>query len=345
MNLLLVHMWHCMLGRGVVATVGNCAEMGEVPTSAIAMMSSAAAAENRECEDDQVAHLQISSPCGNMSTTRRRRRRANAGLDFQIQDFSFFNNCDEDVTVLDWQVRVPAKQSRSITGKRNSNLQRILWQYEGETGNYCVQEPLCRVKCKDFIELNQDWHGTGERTTNAITYSAYWGFSKPSKFSLTGGSCSDETARFLPDLEDLKDYYCGTPTTSNPYRCPYWETVDGIPQPNKCSTECAPSPKYGNCGDSSLCERTNPTAWQCGPAPGNTSTGFYKNWYLCTYWYWNSFAGPTGTSQTFPDGSFVNYWCGSNSCNGLDLISGVKLGGSCTQLGVAALTITTCPEP
>ena len=241
---------------------------------------------------------------------------------------------------------MPARQSKAISWKRPTPKQRITWQYEGDTSKRCLQAPQPGappgMKCTDFIELNQWWSGTGELTSNAPTYSAYWGFSNPSMFSLTGGSCSNEAARFLPVFEDVKEY-CGMPTSSHPHQCPSWETVDGIEQTLTCSTECDILDECG--GEFGLCYFTNPDAWQCGPKPTDTTSGLYKNWYLCRYWYLRSFAGPTGLSHTFSDGSFVNYWCGSNSCNNRDVMApGVTVGGSCTQGGVADLTITTCPE-
>jgi len=321
-----MHAWLFMLcGRGVVATVTNCADMDD-------------AEKNGTCEDDQVAAIQVSSPCGGGGGGGG--GGGNDLIDFQVESFTFINNCDEEVVLQDWDQTVGPKQQVSVTTERSSccygaACNRLCWQYEG--------------KYQDFIELNQAWKGVGERLTKAFTYSAYWGFSNSSEFKFSGGSCQDEVARFLPRIEDVSQY-CDTWTTSHPHRCKSWNTplpgADPAQSPWTCSAECAgPSPAYAGCGDYAKCQGTNPSSWQCGSDPGQADSATYNNWKLCQYWYNVSWAGEDGGQHTFPSGNYVNYWCGSYKCGKTDLISpGVSLGGSCTAGGTAQLTITTCPN-
>jgi len=215
---------------------------------------------------------------------------------------------------------------------------RITWQYLGSSCSDCGDGG----KYQDFIELNQNWGGVGQTMIRPPTYSAYFGFSNASKFRLTGGSCVDEVARFLPRIEDqVPAENCGPPTTSHPHRCAAFESASTM----TCVDTCAP-PEFQCGGDPKLCEG-NPNSWQCGPAPGDANSDLYKNWKLCNYWYEVSLAGATGTSHTFPNGNYVNYWCGSKKCgpNNKELIEpGVEVGATCTQDGWAEFEITTCAE-
>lgn len=256
---------------------------------------------------------------------------------FTVTSFTFINNCDIDVEIPDFNVKVPKKEQRSLQERLKcfqNECERLYWKWE-MSNSYL-----------DFIELNQEWmNRPGELVYNSPSYSVYnSGFSFASKFEFSGGTCQDEVARFMGDISEVEPW-CAPRTESHKTRCESWpgkpfpgETVDMT-----CSSECA-GLDFGGCGDPARCQPDN--AWQCGPNPGSADAQLLSNWMLCNYYYKVSFAG-SGTSHTFPTGKFVNYWCGSKKCseNSPDFMSpGVMVGETCSKGGEADLTITTCPE-
>jgi len=297
----------------------------------------------------------VSAPCGGETTTTTTPNNcllllsdsaADPPFCVNIKSFIWINNCEEDVELRDWSatpIVVPKKQAVSINQQRTScsrDCNRITWQYLGSWCSECVPDG----RYQDFIELNENWGGAGQTMTYPPTYSAYFGFSNASKFSLSGGSCVDEVARFLPSIEDpVPAQNCGPPTSSHPHRCAAFEKASSM----TCSTKCAPQEFQCPGSDWTLCESWNPSSWQCGPPPEDANSDLHKNWMLCNYWYETSLAGATGFNHTLSSGNYVNYWCGSNSCRpGLDFMKpGVKVGETCKQDGWADFTITTCAEP
>ncbi|CAL1127683.1 unnamed protein product [Cladocopium goreaui] len=109
----------------------------------------------------------------------------------QVFNFTFINDCKNDIILQDWDVIIPASGFKEVLHLRRTGLQRpiserISWRY------------LSGPWDTEFIELNGDWAGVGTPMYGHPNYASWAGFSMSSRYEALDPSgryaCSDAAA-------------------------------------------------------------------------------------------------------------------------------------------------------